>query len=248
MWGPGRFCQAPQCKPRRGGRGAPRPAPGGHGGPTQQVVPPRRSPAAAAAASESREPRAENLREPRAENLREPRAENLREHCKKPHPKKPHRPNFNPRHRRSNVTKAPSHHRRRSAVYLPHLLKIRRWLKMVAFLASYFPGQWKVRFLHRIFKPYVRKGVRATALTQHSQEEQLHSPNASADTKSGLITQAPGVLPDSDWLDQLTNGLDQWTHGLDQWTPRGCTRNAPSDPWRKKPEGEERREDGGQDP
>ena len=23
LWGPGRFCQAPQCKPRRGGRGAP---------------------------------------------------------------------------------------------------------------------------------------------------------------------------------------------------------------------------------
>ena len=25
--------------------------------------------------------------------------------------------------------------------------------------------------------------------------------------------------------------------GLDQWTPRGCTTTAPSDPWRKKPEG-----------
>ena len=49
LWGPGRFCQAPQCKPRRGGRGAPhtfasangppgppRPRPGGHGGPIQR--------------------------------------------------------------------------------------------------------------------------------------------------------------------------------------------------------------------
>ena len=62
--------------------------------------------------------------------------------------------------------------------------------------------------------------------------EQLHSPNTSADQNFGLITQAPGVLPDS-------NGLDQWTHGLDQWTPpqRSVRRRHPSNPWRKKPEG-----------
>ena len=50
------FSQAPQCKPRRGGRGAPQtfasangppgpplPRPGGQGGPIQQVVPPKKS-------------------------------------------------------------------------------------------------------------------------------------------------------------------------------------------------------------
>ena len=66
----------------------------------------------------------------------------------------------------------------------------------------YSRNTWRV-FSHRgkVVSKYVANEDRARCALQHVRGPKL-----------GLITQAPGVLPDS-------NGSDQWTHGLDQWTP-----------------------------
>ena len=49
------------------------------------------------------------------------------------------------------------------------------------------------------------------------------------------------MLPDS----TRVRPIDPGVRPMD---PKGVYDDAPLDPWRKKPEGEERREDGGQDP
>ena len=134
---------------------------------------------------------------------------------------------------------------------------------MVAFLASYFPGQWKVRFLHHAratspmelahswsFKP-CKKRREKNNCNRKKTDHTRNLSNCTHPTRPRTKIWADHPKPQGCYLiarlDQLTNGLDQWTHGLDQWTPKECTTTAPFEPLVEKT-GRRRREDGYQDP
>ena len=236
LWGPGRFCQAPQCKPRRGGRGAPfrlRP----------QTGPPRPPLPRLGGARGTHPASGPTKKKSRSKPLQPLRPSQHRRHRKEV-PRSPTAPIST--HGTVEASKQPCMYIVAvlycSSMLLLVLSKVARLLAHTQLLCTpspllksedglkwfFFgvalPGNGSAffqpsratgpmelqQYTRGVLRPYKTKVV-----SKRSKRPELDARSTTRPrTKSGLIPQTPGVLPDS----YLVTPIDQWVRPMD---PKG---------------------------
>ena len=255
LWGPGRFCQAPQCKPRRGGRGAPFRL-------RLQTGPPR-PPLPRLGGARGTHPASGPTKKKSCSKPLQPLRPSQHRRHRKEVPRSPTAPIST--HGTVEASKQPCMYIVAvlycSSMLLLVLSKVARLLAHTQLLCTpspllksedglkwFFFGVALPGNGSAFFQPCSSNGPhgvqsntlvefktiqeKTEVVSKRSKRPELDARSTTRPrTKSGLIPQTPGVLPDS----YLVTPIDQWVRPMDP--KRSVRRRHPSNPWRKKPEG-----------